>query len=165
MLYFSYGSNMSSKRVKDRVPSANFVTVATLYKHDLRFHKKGKDDSGKCDVYETNNNEHSVIGVVFEISELEKPGLDRIEELGYGYEEKIVRLTAYAGEIIEATTYYATSIDSRLKPYHWYKHHVLTGAKENRLPEVYKVKISNIASIPDSNSERDKKEMTIYACE
>jgi len=43
MLYFSYGSNMSERRLKDRVPSAKKICKAFLRKHDLRFHKKGMD--------------------------------------------------------------------------------------------------------------------------
>lgn len=163
MLYFSYGSNMSSKRLKDRVPSASFVTIATLYKHDLRFHKKSKDGSGKCDAHETGNNEHSVIGVVFDISESEKPELDRKEGLGYGYAEKIVELTVHSGKVVEASTYYATNIDPELNPYHWYKHHVVTGAKENGLPEGYVERIGYIKSVSDPKPERHESEMAIYA--
>jgi len=163
MFYFSYGSNMSIKRLKDRVPSARFMSVATLHGHDLLFHKKSKDGSGKCDAHETNNPEHFVIGVVFEIAETDKFELDKKEGLGYGYEQKEVALTASSGEIINAVTYYATNIDSELKPYHWYKHHVLTGAKENGLPEKYVEKINSIESITDPKPERNEREMAIYA--
>ncbi len=163
MLYFAYGSNMSIKRLRDRAPSSCFVSIATLYEHDLRFHKIGKDGSGKCDAQETNNLEHSVIGVVFEIAESEKSELDRKEGLGYGYEQKEVELTTPSGRIINASTYYATSIDPSLKPYHWYKHHVLTGAQENGLPGEYVERISIIESIADPKPERNQREMAIYA--
>ena len=163
MLYFSYGSNMSIKRLVDRVPSAKFETVASLHEHDLRFHKKSKDGSGKCDACKTNNPKHFVIGVVFEIDESEKSDLDRKEGLGYGYEEKEVTLISLSGEKISALTYYATSIDSELKPYHWYKHHVLTGAKENELPAEYIEKINSIESVADIKPERHESEMAIYA--
>ena len=163
MLYFSYGSNMSTKRLQDRVPSAKYITTATLHKHDLRFHKESKDGSGKCDAYETKDHEHAVIGVVFEIAVSEKPALDRKEGLGYGYEEKSIELIAKSGEIIRASTYYATNLNPGLKPYKWYKHHVLTGAQENELPEIYVEKIQTIESINDPNSERHEIEMAIYA--
>lgn len=163
MLYFSYGSNMSIKRLIDRVPSAKFVTVAVLHGHDLRFHKISKDGSGKCDAHETNNPEHSVIGVVFEIEESEKQSLDRKEGLGYGYQQKQVTLTSVSGESISAITYYATKIGSDLKPYNWYKHHVITGAKENELPVEYIDKINSIESITDPKPERHASEMAIYA--
>lgn len=163
MFYFSYGSNMSIKRLQVRVPSASFFSVATLHEHDLRFHKISKDGSGKCDAHETNNPEHFVLGVVFEIAEYEKPELDRIEGLGCGYEQKEIELIMQSGEIIKAATYYATNIDPVLKPYHWYKHHVLIGAQENELPNEYVEKISNIESIVDPRAERNELEMAIYA--
>ena len=152
---------MSIKRLQGRVPSEKLITTATLYKHDLRFHKKSKEGSAKCDAHETNNHEHAVIGVVFEIAKSEKPALDGKEGLGYGYEEKTIELIAQSGEIIRASTYYATNIDPNLKPYKWYKHHVLTGAHENGLPEIYVEQIQSIESINDPKSERHEAEMEI----
>ena len=163
MLYFSYGSNMSVRRLLDRVPSAKFITIATLHEHDLRFHKKSKDGSGKCDAHKTNNHEHFIMGVVFEIAESEKPKLDKKEGLGYGYKEKTIRLTAQSGELITASTYYATDIDPTRKPYEWYKHHVLMGAQENNLPVTYITKIKNTESVNDPKPERHQREMAIYA--
>jgi len=154
---------MSIKRLIDRVPSAKLEAVATLHGHDLRFHKISKDGSGKCDAHETNNPEHAIIGVVFEIAESEKQNLDRKECLGYGYEQKEVMLTSASGQSIRAITYYATNISSDLKPYHWYKHHVLTGAKENGLPVKYIEMISRIDSVTDPKPERHEREMAIYA--
>lgn len=55
MKYFAYGSNMSLLRLWQRVPSAVRIGVFTLQGHQLRFHKLGKDGSGKCDAYQTNN--------------------------------------------------------------------------------------------------------------
>ena len=162
MLYFSYGSNMSRKNLTDWVPSATFVAVATLAKHVLKFHKVSNDGSGKCDVSETANRNDQVIGVVFDISESEKPELDRKEGLHYGYEEKTVVVNSLNGESMEATTYYATNCDSSLKPYHWYKEHVLRGAKENNLPEEYIRNIKGIEATEDPDQHRHDEEMKIY---
>lgn len=162
MLYFSYGSNMSKKRLCERVPSAEFLAVSTLSMHELKFHKSSKDGSGKCDAYETGDLSTFVIGVVFDISETEKPTLDKKEGLGSGYEEKIVVVTSSMGESFEATTYYATNIDSSRKPYHWYKEHVLRGAKENGLPDHYVKSIATIESVADPKSERHEEELKIY---
>jgi hypothetical protein len=163
MLYFSYGSNMSVRRLLARVPSAQVMSVATLYEHDLCFHKKGKDGSGKCDIHKTGNSQHFVVGVVFEIDENHKPWLDQKEGLGFGYEQKDVMLASASGEVIKAVTYYATHIESGLKPYHWYKHHVLTGAEENELPREYVENISRVESVVDPMAGRHEREMAIYA--
>lgn len=163
MLYFSYGSNMSIKRLCARVPSAKFITIAVLEKHELKFHKVSNDGSGKCDVEETLHNEQSVTGVVFDICESEKPYLDLKEGLGSGYDEKVIVVKSTEGESIEAITYYATKIDSTLKPYHWYKEHVIRGAKENNLPDEYIEVIVSIVSVQDPNQDRHNTEMAIYS--
>ena len=163
MHYFSYGSNMSVKRLRDRVPSASKLSTAILRKHELKFHKIGKkDSSAKCDAKETGNPEHFVIGVVFDISESDKLKLDQKEGLGYGYEEKNVIIELNGGKTIEAFSYYATKIDPELKPFHWYKEHVVRGARENGLPEEYIQRIESIESVADPDDVRHEKELAIY---
>lgn len=153
---------MSSRRLRERTPSARFVAVAKLKKHELRFHKAGKDGSAKCDASETGRNGHAVIGVVFDISEADKSELDRWEGLGKGYEEKPIELETLNGKTMNAITYYATDINSTLRPYSWYKNHVLSGAVENGLPKNYIKMITGVESLSDPRSERHKKEMAIY---
>jgi len=162
MLYFSYGSNMSSRRLRYRVPSAEFNTVATLHGHELCFHKQSMDGSAKCDAYETGDDRHSIIGVVFDLTESEKPMLDTYEGLGHGYDQKVVEVVTSSGHIIEAMTYYALIIDSSLKPYHWYKQHVLRGAREHGLPAEYTELIAAIDSLEDPDDSRHEREMAIY---
>lgn len=154
---------MSSKRLTDRVKSAKFIAVATLTSHILKFHKVSKKDgSAKCDALETQNIKDIIFGVVFDISDEEKPELDKKEGLHYGYEEKTINVTTVAGESLKATTYYATNTDLSLKPYHWYKEHVIRGAKENGLPNDYIQDIINIQSVADPKPERHEQEMQIY---
>lgn len=154
---------MSRKRLAARVPSAKFNTIATLLSHELKFHKiSTMDGSGKCDISATENSSNIVIGVIFEIDEHEKSELDKKEGLHFGYEEKGVDLTTPDGQSLKAFTYYATNINESLKPYHWYKEHVLRGAKENGLPEYYVKAIETVESIPDPLPERHEKEMEIY---
>ena len=162
MHYFAYGSNMSSLRLLARVRSARFETTATLVEHDLRFHKSSIDGSAKCDAYKTEDKTHFVMGIVYSLDGNEKPVLDEIEGVGVGYEQKTVRLITAANQIIEAFTYRATQIDAALKPYHWYKHHVLVGAREHGLPQAYTERILEIASIPDPDPIRHEDEMRIY---
>lgn len=153
---------MSTPRLTDRVPSARAVTVARLHKHKLKFHKKSKYGSGKCDAEFTNDAEDVVYGVVFQISAAEKPELDRKEGLRNGYEEKNVSVIAQNGETLDAVTYYATSTDSSLKPYDWYKEHVIRGAREHGLPPEYIATIDAINSMPDPDNKRHEKELSIY---
>lgn len=161
MLCFSYGSNMSLARLQQRVPSARFVAVATLPAHRLRFHKVSDDGSGKCDAEETGNPEDRVFGVVYEISGSEKPVLDQKEGLGSGYDEKVVELTTDQ-ERITALMYFATIVDSRLKPYRWYRNHVLVGARENGLPAEYIAQIETLEAVDDPDTRRHERELAIY---
>ena len=161
MLCFSYGSNMSLARLQDRVPSARFVAVATLPAHTLRFHKVSKDGSGKCDAEQTGNPDDRVIGVVYEISDKEKLALDRKEGLGSGYKEKEVEVTADQKKLT-ALMYFATKVDSLLKPYRWYKEHILFGARENDLPAEYIAQLEAIESVDDPDTARNERELIIY---
>jgi gamma-glutamylcyclotransferase (GGCT)/AIG2-like uncharacterized protein YtfP len=163
MLYFSYGSNMSLRRLAARVPSAQVVCNARLDGHALKFHKKSnKDGSAKCDAAHTGQNEDIVIGVVFDIDPSHKAKLDACEGLGYGYETKTVSLLSDRGEKVEAFTYYATLIDAALQPFHWYKEHVLRGARENGLPGDYVMRIEEVVSIDDPDNDRHERELAIY---
>ena len=152
---------MSLARLQDRVPSARFVAIATLAGHRLRFHKISKDGSGKCDAEETGNPKDRVIGVVYEISDSDKPALDRKEGLGSGYDEKEVDVSANQ-ERLTALMYFATRKDNQLSPYRWYKEHVLVGARENALPSEYIAQIEAMEAIDDPDTGRQDRELAIY---
>lgn len=158
--YFSYGSNMSIRRLLARVPSAIKVGTGVPGRHELKFHKIGsRDGTGKCDIMETGNAEHFVSGVLFHIEPQEKTELDRIEGLGCGLEHKTVAIRLVDGHVIEAFSYCATFIDPTLKPLDWYREHVLIGARENALPEAY---VRAIEVIEDSDSIRRDRELSVY---
>tara|TARA_R110000737_G_scaffold109203_4_gene142143 strand:- start:2098 stop:2589 length:492 start_codon:yes stop_codon:yes gene_type:complete len=163
MNYFAYGSNMSLLRLQERVPSAKKCGIVTLKSHQLRFSMSGDDGSGKCDAFQTNNIEDSVIGALFEINKNEKAVLDRAESLGYGYDEKFVLVENDSGEVFEALIYCAIKIDSSLKPYSWYLNHVIIGAKDTALPIDYLAVIEAVECIEDPDKNRDKKQRAIYA--
>lgn len=162
MHYFAYGSNMSLARLRARVPGARRVGTYRLQAHELRFHKVGRDGSGKCDAFHTSDPAQFVIGALFHIDPLEKARLDLVEGVGAGYDEKQVYLLGSGGEEVGAFTYVATRIDLLLKPYTWYKHHVLTGARESLLPGDYIQAIEQIESIRDRDRKREAAEYAIH---
>jgi len=90
ILYFAYGSNMLTRRLRapDRCPSAVAVGSGFLNGRRLTFDKVGSDGSGKCDIEATSNSSDRACGVLFEIDCSEKPALDRAEGLGKGYCER-----------------------------------------------------------------------------
>lgn len=163
MKYFAYGSNMSLVRLQQRVPSAKKIGVFTLKEHQLRFHKSSKDGSGKCDAFQTINVDNTVIGALFEINENEKKALDKAEGLGYGYNQKRVKVQNDVGDAYEAITYYATKTDSSLKPYSWYLNHVVIGAKETKVPAQYLAMIESIEWLKDPDTKRDSEQRAMYS--
>ena len=153
---------MSTLRIQHRVESATAVSAARLHGHVLRFHKKSIDGSAKCDIERTSNKDDIVHGVVFEILASEKPVLDRFEGLGIGYDEKQVSIILPDGGSVSATTYYAIHIDASLSPYHWYKEHVIRGAREHALPDEYIAAIEAVPSVPDPDQDKHIRELSIY---
>ena len=135
-LYFAYGSNMSTERLRGRTPSARPVGIGRLPHHRRCWHKRGRDGSGKCDVvFAGVDSDEAVWGVLFEIDEAEKAALHRAEGLGVGYLEKTVAVLTEA-EVRRAMTYQAKpgQTDAALRPFAWYKAHVVRGAREHGLP-------------------------------
>ncbi len=163
MFYFAYGSNMSLKRIRGRVPQARFMTTAFLPGYALRFHKIGRDGSGKCDAYKTGHSGDRVYGVVYKIDQAGGHLLDRWEDLGYGYGRKTVVVLSGDLGAIEAETYYAIRTEDSLKPFHWYKEHVMRGAAEWNLPGDYIQRIAATESVDDPVKIRVEREMAIYS--
>ncbi|NVJ49746.1 MAG: gamma-glutamylcyclotransferase [Gammaproteobacteria bacterium] len=163
MYYFAYGSNMSIARLKARVKSAVSHGCYVLKKHDLKFHKRSKDGSSKCDAFFTSNQEDKVYGILFEIDPAHKPLLDKAEGLGFGYSEKQVKVQSNDGARILAVTYYATDLVDDLEPYTWYTEHCLIGAREGNVPQEYiEQKIASIQAVEDPDKQRDIGERSIY---
>jgi hypothetical protein len=160
--YFAYGSNMSSRRLFRRLASARVVAVAALPRHQLRWHKQGRDGSGKCDAAPTGDDAHQVLGVLYQMAAAERPLLDRYEGVGAGYEATDVRLQLRSGAFVGAFTYQATLIDSSALPFAWYKIHVLRGAREHGLPDDYIAELEAVPSLDDPDRERHRRELQIY---
>jgi hypothetical protein len=159
ILYFAYGSNMSTPRLRYRVPGCRFEFVARLPNYKLCFHKRSKDGSAKCNAFRTAEPTDAVIGVVYEIPTNEKPALDRAEGLGAGYHEEIVPVLSPEGEKVTVHAYIADAsfIDDILQPYSWYKNFVLAGAEEHRLPAEYvESRIGAVHAIRDPDPQREQ---------
>ena len=159
-VYFAYGSNMSTARLRQRMPSCEPLGVATLPGHALRFHKRSVDGSGKCNAFAASA-EDQVIGVLFSFDPVERARLDRAEGLGKGYDYATVTVIDDKGRRRKVLTYLATAdyIDDVLKPYGWYKDHVLTGATEHGLPPEYiSDYIQAIEATGDPDEKRELKE-------
>lgn len=155
-LNFAYGSNMLTRRIQERVPSARRIATAILAGYELRWHKVNRDGSGKCDIVHVQTPQAKVLGVVYEILRSQKPALDAAEGLGNGYDEAQIVVQAAGGEM-HVQTYFATEIDSSSVPYLWYKALVVAGAKEHGLPNAYISTLEAVAAAVDANAPRAAK--------
>jgi gamma-glutamylcyclotransferase len=161
-LYFAYGSNLHPVRLSRRTPSARVVGSAVLLGHALRFHKLGRDGSGKCDAHPTGNPSDRVHGAVYRIDERERGILDQAESLGIGYDAcRVEVLTAHGG--LEVWTYLARDELKvpDIRPFHWYLDFVIAGARFHALPEAYVSLIEATASIRDPEGERARSNRAI----
>ncbi len=157
---FAYGSNMLTGRLRARCPSAQPIGIAELPGFDLRWHKKSKDGSGKCDIVKSGEPGASVSGVLFQIDRNEKRALDRAEGLGKGYAETEIEVH-HGPDLVTAKAYIATDADPTLKPYTWYRALVVAGAKEHALPADYISRLEAVPTIQDPDKERHDKNMAL----
>lgn len=134
-----------------------------LQGHVLRFHKRGVDNSGKCDAFCTGLAQDRVWGALFEMDLRDQPRLDKEESLGCGYNR--VNLTIHVnGSETGAFSYLAEKsyIDDTLVPYCWYKAYVLEGARSNGLPDRYIEKqIDSVVCLPDPQPLRERRHYAI----
>ena len=161
MKYFAYGSNMSAKRLNSRIPAVR-LGVVRLQGYMLVFTKPSElDGSAKCDICSTESPDDTVYGVLYEIEESHKAVLDKFEGLGYGYTSELITVS-FNGQSVKAVTYKAVTADHTLKPFNWYKTHVIRGAEENNMPPEYIEKIWKVESRRDPDIKRSAGELSIY---
>ena len=153
--YFAYGSNMHPNRLRARVPSARAVGRAELPGHMLRFHKRGRDHSGKCNALATGRPADRIIGVIYDMAAAERIHLDMAEGLGAGYELDYATLPCQ-GQSREVFFYRAhpDHTDDSLRPFDWYRALVLEGGRFHSLPQTYLALIEAVETMMDLNGAR-----------
>ena len=127
-LYFAYGSNLYSQRMRERVPSAAARGVARLDGHRLALDKPGRDGTAKANLRPASG--VSVWGVVWALDAAHWPALDACER-GYRRIEVTVRL----GDVETAAATYASELCTESPfPSRAYKRFLVEGAREHGLP-------------------------------
>ncbi len=132
-LYFGYGSNMLTARLKARCQSTTPVCVAFAEGYRLTFAKPSIDGSGKGHLARARKRIRQA-GVLFEIDVTERDDLDNAEGLGAGYyrDDAFPVRRHDTKEIVPATAYLAEKPDLTLVPYDWYLALIVAGAREHR---------------------------------
>jgi gamma-glutamylcyclotransferase len=131
-LYFAYGSNMPTKRLRSRIASAKPLGIGQIYGKRMVCNKKGKDGSGKANL--TDSPGDTTWGVLYEVTAFDLKELDRME---VGYDRVPVEISTSEGVAMKAETYISTVLTDDPVAYDWYKELMLSGAKEHGLPKGY----------------------------
>lgn len=152
-LYFAYGSNLLTRRLRARTASAMPIGWGVLADHGLRWHMASSDGSGKCDVVDDAGAPVPVHGVVYRIDQHEKPLLDQAESLGVGYRDAQV-LVRVGSATVTACVYRALRTDAGVLPYDWYHALVLAGAREHGLPAHYQRHLADVRTQADPDAGR-----------
>ena len=162
VIYFAYGSNLCFPRLKARVPGVRALGPALLRGHELRWHKKGDDGSGKCSIVPMGG-DAVVHGALFAIPETEVPALDDAE--GSGYSGITVSVESTRGDVT-AKTYRAheSARDDARQPYSWYKALVVSGAESQGLPAAHVDALRLVDAVEDPDAERVQKHRIFLPC-
>lgn len=145
MWYFAYGSNLCRSRLRERIGSAPFDRIARLTGHELRFHKRGRDGSGKADAYATGSPDHAVWGALVELDTRQLATLDRHEP---GYGRLVVEVELSEDDLRSPAHVYIAhpaAVDPSAVPFTWYREMVVAGGAARGLPNHY---LARIAAIP-----------------
>jgi len=115
--YFAYGSNMSTPRLRERIPEAEPAGAAWVDGSNL------VPSAGDA-----------AWGVLFSgFADTAWTSLDRFE---WGYSRASCRVLTAEGQHVEARLYLALEpAEHEIPPFDWYRSHCLSGAVEHRLPE------------------------------
>jgi hypothetical protein len=151
LLYFAYGSNMSTRRLHERVATAIPLGAAHVEGWEMRFGKRSVDGSGKCTLMKSPG--AVAHGVLFEIPVAERGQLDETEGPGYRTTEVLAQLN---GSTLSSFSYVVNAgwFDAALRPYGWYLDLVVAGAREHGLPERYVSRLSRVAAHDDPDEAR-----------
>jgi ribosomal protein S18 acetylase RimI-like enzyme len=122
--YFAYGSNLWVPQMRSRCSSARPVRTAVLEGWDLAYDKPSTDGSAKLNIRPAPGG--SVHGVVYELSDDDRPVLDAAEPLYTPIEVTVGDETAL--------TYTYEGGHSDRNPYDWYVSIVRAGADSHGLP-------------------------------
>jgi hypothetical protein len=143
-LYFAYGSNLSYRRLAERIPGPESLGAARLADYRLVFNKLSTDGSGKANLVPCPGEE--AWGVLWRISQRAWPVLDGFEP---GYTRTPCSVRDGADRAHAASVYLRPGEGPEEAPYDWYLEFLLEGARENGLPAEYVRRLSAVRTKPD----------------
>jgi cation transport regulator ChaC len=166
VIYFAYGSNLSTAQMIDRVSSSRVVGPAELGGYEFAFNKKSEDPStgrvsAKANVREA---ARSVVwGVCYELTQQQ---FDRLVEKEGGYDViQLLPTDLRSGRAIAARTFVAKP--SRLttaRPTAEYVETIVGGLLEHGAPEAYVSKVRNLGGYRGAPTVRGTADAGVQKC-
>jgi gamma-glutamylcyclotransferase len=147
--FFAVGTNMDEERLRDWIPPARRLTIASLSGFTLKWHKRSSD-GGKLAALRTGHPDDVVWGVVYEVDDLSWQEIDEGQR-DHGYREERVTVVGPGGAEHDASVYVARAemIDDSLLPMRSYRDPIVNAARTNGLPADY---IDELARTPVADS-------------
>ena len=137
MYYFAYGSNMSTRIMRDWAAGFEVIGAARLHDYRLAFTRPSERWGGAAaDVVVATG--QVVWGVLYDIDQNTLEQLNKKEGLGVAYRHLDCKVACVDDQAYAALTYSIISkADSELFPSLAYKTVILEGAVEHHLPAAY----------------------------
>ena len=137
MYYFAYGSNLSSRFIRDYTPSATFVMKADLPNYKVEFRHYSKDlGGGISSIIETPG--ALVRGVIYEVEALELAALDTLESVPEGiYRRDTYCVMGEDSRWHRADLYRVSTPTGPYTPSNAYVDFMIEGAREHGLDVDY----------------------------
>ena len=155
-LYFAYGSNMLTARLKRRCDGADPVGIAYANDRMIEFSKLSCDGSGKATLRHAPG--RRTPGVLFEIPSAQSDALDRAEGFPNGYDRrKAFPVFRSDGRKVRAVTYLAKLPEPSLDAYDWYLALVIAGALGHELDVEHVAALRSENWIPDPMVDRSSR--------
>ena len=154
-VYFAYGSNMLTARLRERCPSAAPIGTGWATGYVVAYDKEGRDGSGKANLRRDQRVEAATHGVLFRIALHERAALDRAEARYDRIDDFTVRADSSDAPIL-VSVYIAPAHACRqdLRPFDWYVALIQAGAREHNLCNVYIGELCAIPTGTDNDAER-----------
>jgi hypothetical protein len=135
--YFAFGSNMSRRRLEERVGVVNLVGRASLPGYEHRFDKFGFDGTAKGNIAAQRG--ETVHGVLYRLTTRQLSVLTGYEG---GYRGLDVEVSLLGGGVFVAHTFVALKPGCDVEPSEEYLVHYARGMAEHGLPRTYANRIT-----------------------
>jgi gamma-glutamylcyclotransferase (GGCT)/AIG2-like uncharacterized protein YtfP len=137
MLYYAYGSNLSTKYVRVYCPSAKFVMRADLPNYHIEFRRYSTNLKGGISTIIEAPGE-MVHGVIYEVSPEEIFNLDVLEKVPEGiYKREGFQVFGEDGKWYKADLFRVSKPEGPFTPSKKYVSYMLEGMKEHKIEQIY----------------------------